>query len=268
MHQRIQGRSFEQRIADWSLWLQQNVASGRKTPEFGPAPESQDVVPWVPDQFDCTTYVETVFALARVPSSQGVDARRFNSREFYEELKKIRYHKGVPDFAHRNHFPEADWIQNNAEAGLLSDVTERIASQAGVQAQVETKKLFKSRWLSKQAKAGHVQRSVASALEPKWSEPLDVSVKYLAIADVPKAIGHLPNGAVVNLVRKSDERFDVLISHQGFIIRDESKPGEVYLRHANRKGKIQTLPLLQYLKLHAKDPWPVVGLNFSQFNSR
>ncbi len=56
------------------------------------------------DAFDCTTFVETVLA--------DGDADKLNT---------IRYKDGVPDFLHRNHFIETDWLTNNA--GLVENVS-------------------------------------------------------------------------------------------------------------------------------------------------
>jgi hypothetical protein len=74
------------------------------------------------DVFDCTTYVETVLALAL--SKKLLD--------FERNLNRIRYHDGHVSFTSRNHFPCADWIPNNEAQGLLTDITAQVAGQAGV----------------------------------------------------------------------------------------------------------------------------------------
>jgi hypothetical protein len=74
------------------------------------------------DAFNCTTFVETVMALALSHDVSG----------FEKTLDRIRYRKGEVSFATRNHFPCADWIPNNTAEGFLTDITARIAGPIGV----------------------------------------------------------------------------------------------------------------------------------------
>jgi hypothetical protein len=70
------------------------------------------------DFFDCTTYVETVLALAfsRLP------------KDFEEELGRLRYQNGKVSFETRNHFPCVDWTKNNTQSGRLTDITESVGA--------------------------------------------------------------------------------------------------------------------------------------------
>ena len=60
------------------------------------------------DRFDCVTYVESVYALARAADPEG----------FVEELRKIRYEDGLVEWARRNHYM-TDWLRRNGKAGLM-----------------------------------------------------------------------------------------------------------------------------------------------------
>ena len=60
------------------------------------------------DRFDCVTYVESVYALARAGDPAG----------FADELRKIRYEGGVVEWARRNHYM-TDWLRRNGKAGLM-----------------------------------------------------------------------------------------------------------------------------------------------------
>ena len=82
-----------------------------------------DNVPYVPEAFDCTTFVETVAALARSESP----------RRLMGNIIAIRYNNSEPGWMNRNHFPEADWIPNNARAGILRDITADVARTAGIE---------------------------------------------------------------------------------------------------------------------------------------
>lgn len=74
------------------------------------------------DGFDCTTFVETVLALATSRKAE----------EFESRLRHIRYRGDTFTFTERNHFPDIDWIPHNTRSGLLTDVTAKIAEPWGV----------------------------------------------------------------------------------------------------------------------------------------
>jgi cell wall-associated NlpC family hydrolase len=60
------------------------------------------------DRFDCVTYIETVFALAR-----SRDAGRF-----VDVLRRIRYADGKVEWSFRNHYM-TEWIRNNVRGGWI-----------------------------------------------------------------------------------------------------------------------------------------------------
>src|SRR5262245_66339541 len=64
------------------------------------------------DRFDCVTYIETVFALAR-----SRDARRF-----VNILRRIRYADGKVEWSFRNHYM-TEWIRNNVRSGWIRRTT-------------------------------------------------------------------------------------------------------------------------------------------------
>ena len=64
------------------------------------------------DGFDCTTYLQTVLALALAK----------NLDEFTDKLCKIRYIDGDVDYRKRLHYT-ADWAQYQTRRGLLVDLT-------------------------------------------------------------------------------------------------------------------------------------------------
>lgn len=70
------------------------------------------------DTFDCTTFVETVMALAYTAAEN-----RQSWRDFAYNLRNIRYRHGETDgYASRLHYV-SDWILDNANSGLLREVT-------------------------------------------------------------------------------------------------------------------------------------------------
>jgi hypothetical protein len=70
------------------------------------------------DAFDCTTFVETVMALALAPKAHA----------FERTMNEIRYHNGKVAFENRNHFPCVDWIPRNTQAGRLVDITKDVSA--------------------------------------------------------------------------------------------------------------------------------------------
>src|SRR5690606_12335016 len=68
------------------------------------------------DTFDCTTYVETIMALA---FTRDVD-------DFEKTMDHIRYKDGVIGYLTRNHFTNLQWIHFNIQNGMMEDITEEI----------------------------------------------------------------------------------------------------------------------------------------------
>ncbi len=92
------------------------------------------------DAFDCTTFVETVMALA-LDSDLDFAART---------LQKIRYKDGQIGYATRNHFIELDWVPNNVRAGYLHDITSDVAGRNAVKVH---KTISKRRWYRRKSLA-------------------------------------------------------------------------------------------------------------------
>lgn len=70
------------------------------------------------DSLDCTTFVETVLALAYT-----VGERRTSWRDFVYNLRKLRYRNGEVDgYASRLHYI-SDWIVDNIHRGNITDAT-------------------------------------------------------------------------------------------------------------------------------------------------
>src|SRR5690606_14309688 len=74
------------------------------------------------DTFDCTTYVETIMALA---IARNVD-------EFEHHLDHIRYKDGEVDYLKRNHFTDLQWIPFNVENGYMLEINHQIVSPSQI----------------------------------------------------------------------------------------------------------------------------------------
>ncbi|MBI2711255.1 MAG: DUF1460 domain-containing protein [Bdellovibrio sp.] len=251
---------LDQRIAFWSEYIEKSQRNRDRLLSLNSGHEIEDSEPIVPRVYDCTTFVETVVALAK--SDQPED--------FFRNLMAIRYKNSRSNYLSRNHFPEADWIPNNEKADLLTDITSRIAEGAGLTAKVEIKTIDRASWLKSQISKHSSLRSLASVNETTWPSLVDAHLSYIAVKDVDAVIQEIPSGAVVNLVHKNDGVHPVLITHQGLILK---KRGQVLIRHASRDGKIRTSDFSSYLKRMAKSAteknpnWPLLGVNFNLIKS-
>lgn len=244
MFQKAQHMNRGERIAFWSAALYKNPAL---LSVLAPGPKIPDTSPLFPNGYNCTTYVETVGALAR--SESGADLA--------DKLISIRYRKGEISYMTRNHFPEADWIPNNERAGNLEDITKDVAKESGVVAKYAHKDIDKVTWFRQQDNV-NASRAIASMSD----ETVPVDLAYVPLTSVKSVVGHVPQGTVINVVRMDMKRKPVLITHQGFLIWKNNVP---YLRHASSFKEIKEVPLTQYLEGLKKMPWPVLGLNFNQY---
>lgn len=75
--------------------------------------------------FDCTTFVETVLALARYTV-----AGKLSRSEFLENLKLIRYRQGKIDgYSSRLHY-FTDWLRDNEKKKILKDISRHFDAEA------------------------------------------------------------------------------------------------------------------------------------------
>lgn len=217
---------------------------------------------WRTDVFDCLTFVETVIALARAADDPAARV----------QLQQVRYAQGRVGFATRNHFPDADWIPNNLQAGIVGDVTTAVAQAAGLSGQLRhaTGVVRRADWLR------GLRRNPLQAANPRFSgrsEPqVSAAIAALAAAaqdapvDLPylrlreqgegslrAMIDTLPDGAVVFIVRPNTSLLGPVgavtqLSHVGFALRDAR--GSVMFRNASsgHARRVQDVPLLPYLQ--------------------
>ena len=70
------------------------------------------------DELDCTTFVETLYALTRAT----LDGR-YSWRDYANNLENLRYRNGeLGDYSSRLHYI-SEWIVNNRSRGNLMEVT-------------------------------------------------------------------------------------------------------------------------------------------------
>ncbi|MDE6377541.1 MAG: DUF1460 domain-containing protein, partial [Duncaniella sp.] len=189
------------------------------------------------DGMDCTTFVETVTALAMT-----LEERRTAWQDFVYNLGQIRYRQGRPDgYASRLHYM-SDWIVDNTHRGLLTEITDRLP---GWSHQVKTLD-YMSR---------HRSAYPALADDETFEKIKSVEVGFRShrfpllrssLMQTKKGESLLKEGDILMFTTKTD---GLDVSHTG--IATIHPDGRVHLIHASSTaGKVidDPLPLTDYLR--------------------
>lgn len=184
------------------------------------------------EEFDCTTFAETVLALTLT-----LKEHRVSWRDFAYNLRQLRYRNGeVNGYPSRLHYM-SDWVIDNSHRGLVKDATNEVGN-----AQYEVKTLdFMSR------NAGlYPQLSDAENLQGIKDREIGYrSHRYPYIRPLSFGSAKFRDGDLLLLTSKKD---GLDVSHVGFIVM---KNGIPHLLHASSKeGKvvIDKLSLSDYFK--------------------
>lgn len=220
------------------------------------------------DTFDCTTYLETIMALAM---SREVS-------EFETTLDKIRYENGEIDYLKRNHFTDLQWIPFNVQNGYMSEINHLIVAPKDIK--IAEALINFPGWL-RSIKADQIivpmasQAEKESLVEELHAEAINYQarvarVPYVAISTIlarPEILNKIPTGTVVNFVRPNWDLTEAAgthqnISHQAFLFRI----GKVlYQRHASTSGKVEEVKFIDYLK-RFQNHATLKGVHFMRVN--
>lgn len=188
------------------------------------------------DKMDCTTFMETVTAMAIT-----VSEKRNSWQDFLYNLENIRYRQGrVDGYASRLHYI-SDWIVDNTHRGNITEVTDRLQ---GASHQIKTLDFMSAHRDSYPALSDSVQYERIKAVEVGYRSHRFPYIKSSVLMG-KGATNILRDGDIIAFTTKT-EGLDV--SHVGIIIVDK---GIVRLLHASSKaGKvtIDPLPLAEYLR--------------------
>lgn len=216
------------------------------------------------DSFDCTTYIETVLALALSKERDG----------FVSKIDKIRYFSEEKSFLTRNHFPIYDWLSNNIKNGVVKDVTSLVGAENYKTVEIN---INKDLWLSNKKivfKSKNIEskkRPINLNYVPFLTLINKVNDKTVLNTDL---LSKLPRVFFFNLVlepREDHPMKDIGIWtwHQGLILKKNNK---YYIRHAHNSGSaVQELLLVDYLNRFVRssdlgEKSEVGGLHFFSFN--
>ncbi|HEU4384378.1 MAG TPA: N-acetylmuramoyl-L-alanine amidase-like domain-containing protein [Anaeromyxobacteraceae bacterium] len=196
------------------------------------------------DAFDCVTFVETALALSAAGSV--AQAARL--------LDDVRY-AGPPDFAHRNHYVEAQWLPSLVEKGWIEPATRRVAPESAVRVE---KRLDAALWRAAE-RAGHVLPDLPPSRRPAGTFAIDM----LPLPRAREMAPRLEPGLVLLVIREDRADRPYRVSHMGLVVADAR--GRRYLRHASdvpRVMKVRDEPLDAFLSRHARQTsWPVTGVS-------
>lgn len=203
----------------------------------GAIPDADPRLRW--DLVDCVTLVEESMALALANDASAL----------LPVLDRIRYRAGAPSYATRNHLMEAGWLQANAGAGFVRDITRDVG---GPDAREGVKVLTEQGW------AGEVGRSLALPAEEHITGAFG-----FGLLPVDRVLAHaasFPDGALLLVVREDGPDRVTRVSHLGLIVQ---RAGLTYLRHATTRSPAQVVDeeLGHFLAYHRTLPWKVVGVS-------
>lgn len=173
---------------------------------------------------DCTTFLETTFALARC-----IKQNKTTFEDFKNELQIIRYRDGkIDEYPSRLHY-FSDWIYNNLNKGLIKDLTKEIGGKPIK---------FKVNFMSENP---HLYKHLKSNPEflkliKKQEEEINNRQYYfIAESEIAKAEPKIQNGDLIALVT-SDKGLD--IGHVGIAVK--MSDGKIHFMHAPLVGsKVQ-----------------------------
>ncbi len=187
-------------------------------------------------EFDCTTFVETVIALARTRHSPHVDFQAFR-----RNLQTLRYRNGqVVDYASRLHY-FSDWLAEHAATGYLTNLTAHLGGRP--------MNKFICYMTSHRNRYASLDNSLVyteiSALEQEINRrPLF----FIPKNRVPSLEKELQDG---DLIGVTSAKFGLDVAHEGFVLR---RNGRAYLLHASSEfGRVMltSTPLSEYLSRNA-----------------
>jgi N-acetylmuramoyl-L-alanine amidase-like len=205
------------------------------------------------DAFDCTTFIETVMALA-LESDLDRAART---------LQRIRYKDGQIGYATRNHFIGLDWVPNNVRAGYLRDITADVAGRNAVKVR---KTISKRKWYLRKSPASleggftkDEKQHLISKLRHLGSRLPDerATLDVLPLKALPQALAKIPSGTIANLVHADRRDKGTMVSHQVLLIK---KSDGWYVRHAASGKAVEDDPIA-ILGRYRDIRWRLIGLN-------
>ncbi|NJN25242.1 MAG: DUF1460 domain-containing protein [Cyclobacteriaceae bacterium] len=193
---------------------------------------------------DCTTFVETVVAMAR--TAQLGD---YSLEAYARQLQFLRYRDGqIAGYPSRLHY-FSDWIYDNQQRGILKDISHQIGGQ-------EYKNQVGFMSANPQHYAQLQNRETVEAMLQIEAGIRSRSYYYLPKALVESLESNIQPGDLIAITISRD---DLDISHVGIAVEQN---GRIHLMHASTQSKkveISNKPLSDYLQAHKSQTGIMVG---------
>ena len=175
------------------------------------------------EQLDCTTFVETLYALTRTTLNG-----RYSWRDYANNLEDIRYRGGQIDgYAGRLHYV-SDWIIDNSHRGILTEITSSIP---GTRYETKTLDYMTSHRDLYPALADSAAYARLKSFEIAYRSHRFPYINKNSVGS-DKVTDKLRTGDIVALVTKTD---GLDVSHMAIIVVDEK--GVFHLLHASSAKK-------------------------------
>ncbi|WP_339869970.1 N-acetylmuramoyl-L-alanine amidase-like domain-containing protein [uncultured Algoriphagus sp.] len=181
---------------------------------------------------DCTTFLETVITMTRL-----AEGGKFTFEVFERELEKLRYRNGMNEgYSSRLHY-FSDWIFENEQKGILTDVTKEVGGSPYANApsfMSENPQLY--RQLSESENLEAIKETESKIEERGYF--------YIPKTEIAALEKNIKSGDLI-AITTSMSNLDIV--HTGFAIE---KNGRIHLLHASSKNKeveISEKPLSDYL---------------------
>lgn len=188
------------------------------------------------EEFDCTTFVETVTALALT-----IEEGKNSWQDFANSLETLRYRQGeVNGYASRLHY-FSDWIVSNTHRGIVKEVTDRIPQS---DSQIKTLDFMSRNRSAYPALADSADYAGIKNMEVGFRSHRFPYIKSARLT-AKQVMGALKAGDIIALTTKTN---GLDVSHVGILVIEKDGP---HLLHASSKeGKvvIDKLPLTEYMR--------------------
>lgn len=185
---------------------------------------------------DCTTYVETVMALAYT-----IGENRHSWRDFIYNLERIRYRGGeIADYASRLHYI-SDWAVDNLRRGNFIEATSRIPSCGYTDKTIDFMSSHRDKY---PALADSLQFEKIKNTEAGYRNHRFPFIKKEKLTD-KNVVAALQDGDIVALTTRIA---GLDVSHMGIIVKENGIPHLMHASSAAGAVIIDKLPLADYMR--------------------
>lgn len=201
------------------------------------------------DSLDCTTFVETVMALAYTAGES-----RTSWRDFIHNLEKLRYRGGeMNGYPSRLHYI-SDWIVNNNHRGNFREVTDRLPS---VSYQIKTLDFMSRHREAYPALADDSNYEGIKSVELGYRSHRFPYIKWEK-TDSRSVIDALGEGDILAFTCSTKE---LDVSHMGILTMIDGKPHVIHASSSAGKVVVSPQDLREFLRRNRFTGIRVIRLN-------